>query len=214
MILIVTAENRALYSAELAEVDRQQLAVPCHVAIDRDAAILLIAKAAPALPVLASVRLTPTDETHALWEAAGFWVAPEVRVRRARNGLLWELICGVLEAALLFGVERVRFATNAALAPLMLEFGWGSETISITPDGLKNVRRHVGVHGPATRFVPATTSVVASRAAPSIDWSHQAAAANATASTCGSWMLRTLSQYYASLPATGDPDSARRSHPG
>jgi hypothetical protein len=114
-------------------------------------------------------------------------------------GLLWELVCGVMETALLFGVERVKFAASAALLPLMLEFGWAPErscgtlaesdeattpvAVSVTPDGLKNVRRHFGVRGPATRF-------------------------------CDSGMLRMRPQEYASFPANGEPHSVRHSHPG
>jgi N-acyl-L-homoserine lactone synthetase len=210
MIFIVTAENRALFSAELAEVDRQWHAVLAErsprkahsesdVEIERDEAVFLVAKAAPAPEVLASVRLVPTDETHSVWEASGFCVAPEVRVRRARVGLLWELVCGVMETALLFGVERVKFAANAALLPLMLEFGWAPErsgpmlaeseeettpvAVSITPDGLKNVRRHFGVRGPATRF-------------------------------CDSGLLRARLQDCTPFLTMSAPDSVRQSYPG
>jgi N-acyl-L-homoserine lactone synthetase len=113
---------------------------------------------------------------------------------------MWELVCGVLEAALLFGVERVKFAANAALLPLLIEFGWAPEgsgpmpeesgdavtpiMVSVTPDGLKNVRRHFGVRGPATRF-------------------------------CDSQMLGTRREDYAPfLTSAVRPEAARLSHPG
>lgn len=154
---------------------------------DRDDTIYLIAKSEPEGPVLASVRLLPTVGPHlmidlfrnacggnppcgpSIWEASRFCVAPEVSSRRARIGLLWDVICGITETALLFGVERVTFATNGALLPLVLDCGWRVEPLgpplpdgddeitalaaSITPDGLRNVRRRFGVPGPVTRFV-------------------------------------------------------------
>jgi N-acyl-L-homoserine lactone synthetase len=156
-------------------------------AYDREDTIYLLAKPMPEASVVASVRLLSTERPHlmvdlfrdacsdappcgpSIWEVSRFCIAPDVRSRRERIGLVWEIVCGVTETALLFGIEHVTFATNGALLPLVLECGWharrlgptlpdGGDRItavaaSITPDGLRNVRRRFGVPRPVTRFV-------------------------------------------------------------
>jgi len=161
---------------------------------DRDETIYLIAKDVPEGPVVASVRLLPTVGPHlmidlfrdacstpppcgpAIWEVSRFCIAPEVRSRRARISLVWDIVCGVSETALLFGIEHVTFATNSSLLPLVLDCGWSAAALgpalpdgndeitavaaSITPDGLRNVRHRFGVSRPVTRFVLSPPSYV------------------------------------------------------
>lgn len=158
---------------------------------DREDTTYLIAKAGSGGgPVLASVRLLPTVRPHlmadlfldacrgvaprgpGIWEASRFCVNRELKGRRARLALLWEIVCGVMETTLLFGVERITFVANAALLPLALNCGWSTTKLgptlpdgddqvtavaaAITPDGLREVRRRFGVVGPVIRFpVPA-----------------------------------------------------------
>lgn len=154
---------------------------------DRSDTLYLIAKSEPQGPVTASVRLLPTLGPHlmsdlfrtacggnppcgpAIWEVSRFCTAPAISSRRTRVGLLWEVICGITETALLFGIERVTFQSNAALLPLVLDCGWCAEplgpslpdgddqitavTASMTPAGLQNVRQRFGVPRPVTRFI-------------------------------------------------------------
>jgi acyl-homoserine lactone synthase len=162
---------------------------------DRDETIYLIAKAALDAPVLASVRLLPTVGPHlmsdvfpsacdggppcgpSIWEVSRFCIAPDVHSCRARIGLVWDIVCGVTETALRFGIEHVTFATNGALLPLVLECGWQAEPLgptlpdgedeitavaaATTTDGLRNVRRRFGVPYPVTRFVTHRSSATA-----------------------------------------------------
>jgi len=159
---------------------------------DRDDTIYLLAKAAPEAPVIASVRLLPTIKPHlmvdlfrdacggsppcgpSIWEASRFCIAPEVRSHRARVRLVWDVVCGVIETSLLFGIDHVTFATHATLLSLVLDCGWDAAPLgpplpngdheitavaaAITPDGLRNVRRRLGIDEPVTRFVTSTVS--------------------------------------------------------
>lgn len=154
---------------------------------DDESTTYLIAKpASSGVEVSASARLLPTDRAHlmadlfvaacagdvpsgpSIWEVSRFCVNPHIASRRKRVELLWEMACGVMETALLYGVEKVTFVANAALLPLAMECGWsavrlgptlpdGDDEItavaaSITPDGLRAARGRLGVHGPVTRF--------------------------------------------------------------
>lgn len=154
---------------------------------DGEGTTYLIAKAGSnGGDVIASARLLPTVRAHLMadlfvaacggdvpsgpmiWEVSRFCVSPRVESRRRRVALLWEMACGVMETALLYGVEKVTFVANAALLPLALECGWsavrlgptlpdGDDEItavaaSITPEGLRVTRSRLGVHGPVTRF--------------------------------------------------------------
>ena len=150
--------------------------------------LYLLAKDRPDGHVRASVRLLATEGPHmmsdlfagacrdasphgpAIWEASRFCTAPLVRDRRARLGLLWEMTCGVMEAALMYGMNQVIFVANRALLPLMLNCGWDARTLGPTlPDGrddvtavaarisvdaLRRVRRRHCVAVPALRFHP------------------------------------------------------------
>ena len=104
-------------------------------------------------------------------------MSPAIASRRKRIELLWETACGVIETALLYGVEKVTFVANAALLPLALECGWkcarlgptlpdGDDEItavvaSITPNGLRAVRRRLGIDAPVTRFALSTVKIAA-----------------------------------------------------
>lgn len=153
---------------------------------DRDDTIYLISKSAPRT-IEASLRLLPTEKPHLLsdvfsaacdgppprgpsvWEISRFCISPEVRSRRERAGVVPRFVCGVIETALLFGVELVTFATHQALLPLVLDCGWkvialgrpipdGNDSITavaaaITPAALQKVRKRFGVPRPLTRYL-------------------------------------------------------------
>lgn len=200
MVVVVNAENRRLFEADLVQMYRQRKAVfvdkagwkiPVNGdmemdAYDRDDTIYLLAKDGPVGQVLASVRLLTTTGPHLMcelfnaadrekmprgatvWEVSRFCTAPGIVGRGRRHALLWEIICGVLETGLLFGVEEVVFAASRALLPLALHGGWEVETLgrdlsdpndevtavaaAITTAGLRQARCLHGISIPAIRF--------------------------------------------------------------
>jgi acyl-homoserine lactone synthase len=155
-------------------------------AYDRRDTIYLLAKDRPDGQVLASVRLLTTTGPHLMcelfdeaareamprgatvWEASRFCTAPGLRGRKRRHALLWEIICGVIETGLLYGIDEVIFAASRALLPLALRCGWEARTLArrlsdtedevsavvaaITAAGLRRVRQLHGVSIPAIRF--------------------------------------------------------------
>lgn len=157
--------------------------VDCY---DREETMYLLAKAQPESQVLASARLLPTTGPHLMsdlfaaacrdtpprgptvWEVSRFCTTPDLNGRGIRLGLLWEVICAVMEVGLLYGIDQVIFAANRALLPLALNCGWDARTLGpaapdeedemtavaarITPDGLSAVRRRHGVPTPVTRI--------------------------------------------------------------
>lgn len=162
---------------------------------DRPDTTYLIAKNHPDGAVLASVRLLPTVTAHMMtdlfaaaceeaaprgpnvWEISRFCAMPPRGSGRTRVDLLWESICGVMETALLFGIEQTIFVASAALLPLVLNCGWDARTLGptlqdgadeitavavrITPEGLREVRRRFGIEGPVTRFLTPTARIAA-----------------------------------------------------
>lgn len=105
-------------------VDRAGWTVPVHgdYEVDRygrEETIYLLAKAQPESQVLASARLLPTTGPHLMsdlfavacrdtpprgptvWEVPRFGTTPDLHGCGIRLELLWEIICGVMEAALL-----------------------------------------------------------------------------------------------------------------
>ena len=44
--------------------------------------------------------------------------------RRRRHALLWEIICGVIETGLLYGIDEIIFPASGALLPLTFNCGW------------------------------------------------------------------------------------------
>lgn len=204
MIVVVNAENRRLFEADLIQMYRQRKAtfvdragwkipaiadqeLDCY---DREDTIYLLAKEELEGPLLASVRLLPTTRPHLMgdlfptacreapphgptvWEVSRFCTTPDLPNRGIRLGLLWEIICGVMETALLYGIERVIFVANRALLPLALTCGWEvhklGDTIRdeddevtaasavISAAGLRRVRYYHGVSIPAIRFHAST----------------------------------------------------------
>ena len=106
--------------------------------------------------VLASARLLTTIGPHLMcdlfcaadrermprgstvWEASRFCTTPRIHARERRHGLLWEIICGVLETGLLYGIDEVIFAASRALLPLALNCGWEIRTLSRDPSDQGN----------------------------------------------------------------------------
>lgn len=200
MIIIVNAENRSLFGADLVQMCRQRKAVFVDAAgwkipvlgdmemdaYDRRDTIYLLAKHRPDGQVLASVRLLTTTGPHLMcelfnaaerermprgatvWEASRFCTAPGVWGRDRRHALLWEIICGVIETGLLYGIDEVIFAANGALLPLALNCGWEARTLgprlhgdedevtaaaaAITTVGLREMRQRHGIPIPVTRL--------------------------------------------------------------
>ena len=156
---------------------------------DGEDVIYLLVKDDPDARLRASVRLLRTDRPHPLldlfqglcdngvpqgtdvWEISRFCTNPGLASRRDRLALLWEIICGSLETALLFDIERLTFVANRALRPLALNCGWevlplGSTqpdrhdevtaiVAEVTRGGLRRVRERFGIPGPVIRFFPA-----------------------------------------------------------
>ena len=177
-------------------VDRAGWKVPvvADLEIDRydllDDTVYLLAKEEPHGPLLASARLLETAGPHLMqdlypgryraalpsgpgvWEVSRFCTAPGIGGRSKRLGLLWEVICGVMELGLAQGIAQVIFAANRALLPLALECGWETRIVgptlsdgndevtavaaAITPAGLRNVRDRHQVPDPVLRPLDAT----------------------------------------------------------
>ena len=162
---------------------------------DRDDTIYLLAKSHIRGDILASARLLPTTGPHLLsdhfshacsnvpprgdtvWEASRFCPNPEITSSRRRIELFSEIVGGIMECALLYGVTRVTFTANRALLPLALKSGWrattmgptlrdGNDTItavcaSITVAGLERVKARIRCSGPLTRLVTADLHLAA-----------------------------------------------------
>ncbi len=200
MIVVVNADNRIFFEADLVQMYRQRKAVfvdsagwkiPVVADMEVDAydgndTIYLLAKDCPGGHIQASVRLLTTTGPHLMcelfnpadrermprgatvWEVSRFCTAPGVLGPNRRHSLLWEIICGVLETGLVYGVEEVVFAASRALLPLALHCGWEVRTLgrdasdpgeeitavaaAITAAGLRRVRHLHGVTIPAIRF--------------------------------------------------------------
>lgn len=155
---------------------------------DSEDAIYLIEAADPRAPVTVSARLLRTDRPHLLgerfahlcdagppsgahiWEATRFCPSPGTPKGEPRRSMLARMIAGIMETALLFGVERVTFVASAALAPLALKAGWNATALGpphraggerlraiaadIDAAGLRRVRAVNGIDAPVTRFTP------------------------------------------------------------
>lgn len=152
----------------------------------REDTLHLLAKDEQDGAVLASARLLTTTGPHLMcdlfgaadrekmprgctvWEASRFCTAPGIQARDRRHGLLWEVICGVLETGLLYGIDEVIFAASRALLPLALNCGWEVRTLSprrrgrhddatavaavITVAGLRRVRQLHSVAVPVVQL--------------------------------------------------------------
>lgn len=157
-------------------------------AYDRADAIYLIEAGTPTSDVTISARLLPTVRAHLLseqfpdlcegrlpagphvWEATRFCPAPDTPAGAPRRDMLGRMIAGIMETALLFGIEQVTYVADAALAPMALKVGWdvralgaprgkGRDRIqafvaSIDGAGLKRVRETFSISAPLVRFVP------------------------------------------------------------
>lgn len=159
-------------------------------AYDCEETMYLLGKGEPKGPLLASARLLPTMRPHLIadlfaaacrdgpprgaeiWEVSRFCTTPELPDRGMRLALLWEIICGVTETALLCGIDQVIFAANRALLPHALNCGWEARTLGeslrtgddhvtavaadISTEGLRHVRERHGVPVPVLRFHAST----------------------------------------------------------
>ena len=155
-------------------------------AYDRADTVYLLAKDGPDGGLLASVRLLATTAPHlmsdlfagacrgavprgpSIWEVSRFCIAPVIPGRVLRLKLLWEMICAVMETALVYGIDQVVFVANRALLPLAIGCGWDARLLgatlrdandevtavvaAITPEGLRRVRAKYEVPAPVIRF--------------------------------------------------------------
>lgn len=158
-------------------------------AYDRSDAIYLIEAGTPVSDVRVSARLLPTARPHLLselfsdlcegpmpaganvWEATRFCPAPNTPAGAPRREMLGRMIAGIIETALLFGIEQVTYVADAALAPMALKVGWDVRALgaprgkgrhriqafvaNIDGAGLKRVREAFLISAPLTRFAPA-----------------------------------------------------------
>lgn len=157
-------------------------------AYDSHDAIYLIEAETQSAQVSVSARLLPTDRPHLLgeqfadlcdttipsgprvWEATRFCPAPDTPAGAPRRQMLGRMIAGIMETALLFGIERITYVADAALAPAALKAGWDVRPLGrprglgrdkvrafvadIDAAGLKRVRELFSIHAPLIRFVP------------------------------------------------------------
>lgn len=158
-------------------------------AYDSHDAIDLIEAGTPTSGVKVSARLLPTVRPHLLseqfadlcegrlpagpgvWEATRFCPAPDTPAGPPRRQMLGRMIAGIMETALLFGIEQVTYVADAALAPMALKVGWDVRALGaprgkgrgriqafvagIDGAGLRRVREAFAISVPLTRFVPA-----------------------------------------------------------
>lgn len=158
-------------------------------AYDSHDAIYLIEAGSAVSDVRVSARLLPTVRPHLLseqfpylcegalpagphvWEATRFCPAPDTPPGPPRKQMLGSMIAGIMETALLFGIEQVTYVADAALAPMAEKVGWDVRALgpprgkgrariqafvaSIDGAGLKRVRDAFAIRAPLTRFVPA-----------------------------------------------------------
>lgn len=157
-------------------------------AYDSAEAVYLVEADAPRAPISASARLLPTTQPHLLgdvfpelcaaappigphvWEATRFCPAPATPHGAPRQAMLGRVIAAIMETALLFGIERVTYVANRALAPMAQRAGWEVAALGpahgtgrdklrafaaeIDAKGLRRVRERFSIAGPLTRFTP------------------------------------------------------------
>lgn len=197
MIHIITAENRQLYFNELREMHQQrkrvfvdELGWPLDCAegleIDEyDSAHIIYLLYFDDDALLGSIRMLPTDRPHlmgdvfaglcpngvpqgpAIWEATRFCPAPTLDAQQKR-WMLGALIGGMIECALLFGIEHITFVAGGALKPLALKAGWSARALGppvrregdrltaciadADPASLRRVRANFSLPNPLTRY--------------------------------------------------------------
>lgn len=200
MIFLVTGENRGEFYRELTEMHRQRKRVfvdqlgwqlECAEGLETDEfdgpeAIYLLLVERDEL--LASARMLQTDRPHLLgsvfpylcpdgvptgqtiWESTRFCPSPDVLDPAEKRRLLGVMIAGMIEAALLFGVDQITFVAGGALKPVALAAGWAAKPLGptiksrgdrltacvadATPDGLRRVREKHGLLQPLVRYAP------------------------------------------------------------
>jgi N-acyl-L-homoserine lactone synthetase len=157
-------------------------------AYDRADAIYLIDAETRTSAPQASARLLPTTLPHLMgeqfadlceapmpqgpdvWEATRFCPAPAMPAGAPRREMLGRMIAAIMETAFLFGIERILYVADAALAPVALRAGWSAAALGaprgrgrhrvqafvaeIDAAGLRRVRAHYALTGPLIRFVP------------------------------------------------------------
>lgn len=136
----------------------------------------------------ASLRLLPTAVPHLLsdlfadlcigvppagphvWEVSRYCTNPGLASQRAHARAFGEIICGLLEVALITDIEQLVFVTSMSLAPRLINAGWeimplglpverGGDSIcafsvAVTPQGLRQARRRFNINDVIMRYLP------------------------------------------------------------
>jgi N-acyl-L-homoserine lactone synthetase len=157
-------------------------------AYDSEDAIYLIEVGTPNGQISVSARLLSTERPHLLgeqfrdlcdvappagkkvWEATRFCPAPGTPPGAARQLMLGRMIAGIMETALLFGIEQVSYVADPVLAPMALDVGWSVRPLGrprgkgrnkvqafvadIDVAGLQRVRERFAISAPMTRYAP------------------------------------------------------------
>lgn len=174
-------------------IDKLKWRLEHHAGLEIDAydnaeAIYLIEAETQTSEVSASARLLPTTRPHLLselfadlctvpppsgpgvWEATRFCPHPNTPNGGPRRAMLGRMISGIMETALLFGIDRITYVADAALAPMAKAAGWEAHALGpprgrgrskiqafsaeIDSAGLRRVRLTHAIEAPLIRFVP------------------------------------------------------------
>lgn len=153
---------------------------------DNDGAVYLIASD-DGDGVTGSMRLLPTTAPHLMsdlfpelcakgvprgtdiWESSRTNIRPDEPDSHHMTRTMGEIMCGMMEFGLLYGVRKITFTANMTLLPSVLKAGWDVEplglprdldgdltvacAINVTADGLRNVQRTRSIRGFVMRYV-------------------------------------------------------------
>lgn len=137
--------------------------------------------------VTGSMRLLPTTGPHlmsdlfpelcdrgvtrdeAIWESSRTNIRSDGRGTSTPTRAMGEIMCGMMEFALLYGISQVIFTANMAILASVLKAGWNVEplglprdldgdltvacAINVTAAGLHNVRQARSIQGFVLRYV-------------------------------------------------------------
>ncbi len=155
---------------------------------DTDDTIYLIVVDDVTGAIRSSLRLNPTNKSHLMselfphlceggvptgqdiWEISRYCYNPDFTRRTDRLKALSEIMCGVMETALLHSWEELTFVIGTPLIPHCIRCGWdisplGLPTkdkgqsicafkVNVTQQGLRAVRNNASLTAPAIRYIP------------------------------------------------------------
>lgn len=137
--------------------------------------------------IRSSLRLNPTSKAHLMselfshlcengvprgediWEISRYCYNPDFTIRIDRVKAFAEILCGVMETALLYGWENLTFVVGTPLIPHCIASGWDMSplglptkdngqticafNVNVTQEGLKATRKNACLTAPAIRFI-------------------------------------------------------------